>query len=509
MGFSLVVGQRWRWGGTALRRWNPNKSRNYSAPQRPSASAPDCDPRHTSGVPPLVADPGNGRYIEFLSRLLREYPMRQLHRSLPLALAAAFLAGCAAGTGANQVAPNDIPALEAQVAERPGDGVLMTRLGVAYYTQRNWTRARDVLGAAVVLDRSNYRGLVYLGLTYEELGQLDSARASYTQARLRARGNRQRGELDNRLQLLTHKEIQVAARSALAQESTLSQTAPEANTIAVFPFRYMGTNEEMRPLERGIAQLIVADLGKVRSLKLLEREQVQALVDEMRLAESGRVDPATGARSGRLLRAQNVVQGSIQEPAPETIQLDASAINSVNASVAASGSAGGAMEQLLDAQKQIVFLLLDRLGVQVTPAERSALEERATRDLQAFLLYSRGLAAEDAGDFAGAAGLFNQAASRDPSFRDAGSRAASASSMSSASSASADQMAGGDVPGGDGVTRELADAILPSTGSLSENRSDPGSLPPGDRPSLPESQGNDNVIPGVLTGTVIIIIPRP
>lgn len=434
--------------------------------------------------------------------------MPQLQRPLSFALAAALLSGCAAGTGANQVAPNDVPALEAQAAERPNDGVLLTRLGVAYYGQKNWTRARDVLNAAVVLDRSNYRGLVYLGLSYEELGQLDLARATYTQARLRARGDRQRGELDNRLQLLTHKEIQVAARAALAQEATLSQTPPETNTIAVFPFRYLGTNEEMRPLERGIAQLIVGDLGKVGSLKLLEREQVQALVDEMQLAASGRVDPATGARSGRLLRAQNVVQGSIQEPTPESVQLDANAINSVTASVAATGSAGGAMEQLLDAQKQVVFQLLDRLGIAVTPAERQALDERPTRDLQAFLLYSRGLAAADAGDFGAAASLFGQAAARDPSFRDAGRRAAASSSMSAASSTPGDQMSGiGDQDTEPGAMRDLADAINPSTGSGSDLRSDPLSVPPVQRPGLPESEGD--VILGVLTGTIIIIIPRP
>ncbi|MEO6066585.1 MAG: tetratricopeptide repeat protein [Gemmatimonadota bacterium] len=436
--------------------------------------------------------------------------MPQFHRSLPLAFAVALLAGCSAGMGANQVAPNDTPALEAQVAQRPTDGVLLTRLGVAYYGQKNWTRARDVLQAAVVLDRSNYRGLIYLGLSYEELGQLDSARATYTQARLRARGNRQRTELDNRLQLLTHKEIQVAARAALAQEATLSQTPPEANTIAVFPFRYVGTNEDLRPLERGIAQLIVADLGKVGSLKLLEREQVQALVDEMQLASSGRVDPATGARSGRILRAQNVVQGSIQEPAPETIQLDASAINSVSSSVSATGSAGGTMQQLLDAQKQVVYQLIDRLGIALTPAERTSLEERPTKDLQAFLLYSRGLAAEDAGDFAAAANLFNQAAQRDPSFRDAGSRASASQSMSAASSTPGDQMAGtGDQGSEPGSIRELADAINPSTGSQTDTRSDALTVPPVQRPGLPESQGQDNVIPGVLNGTIIIIIPRP
>lgn len=436
--------------------------------------------------------------------------MPQLPRSIPLTLAVALLGGCAAGISGNRVAPNDVPALEAQAQQRPTDGVLLTRLGVAYYGQHNWERARDALKAAVALDASNYRGLVYLGLTYEELGALDSARASYTQAQLRARGNRQRTELSNRLQLLTHKEITQAAKSALAQESTLSQTPPLANTIAVFPFRYVGTDSTMIPLERGIAQLVVADLGKVHSIKLLEREEVQALVDEMRLASSGRVDPATGARSGRLLRAQNVVQGSIQEPSADNIQLDANAINSVNASVAATGSAGGTMDKLLDAQKDLVLQLLDRLGVVVTPAERTALEERPTKNLQAFLLYSRGLAAEDNGDFAGAANLFGQASQMDPSFHDAGTHAAASQSMSSASGTSGEEMAGADQGGAGGASsRELADAINPSNGSQTDIHSDVGGNPPGLRPGLPESQGNDNVIPGVLTGTIIIIIPRP
>ena len=436
--------------------------------------------------------------------------MRRFHQTLPLAFTVTLLGGCAAGTAGNRVAPNDVPALEAQAQQRPTDGVLLTKLGVAYYGQHNWERARDALKAAVALDAANYRGLVYLGLTYEELGALDSARASYTQARLRARGNRQRGELDNRLLLLTHKEISQAAKAALAQESTLSQTPPEANTIAVFPFRYLGTDTTMIPLERGIAQLVVADLGKVHSLKLLEREEVQALVDEMKLAESGRVDPATGARSGRILRAQNVVQGSIQQPDAADIQLDANAINSVNANVAATGSAGGAMDKLLDAQKDLVLQLLDKLGVAITPAERTSLEERPTRNLQAFLLYSRGLAAQDNGDFAGAASLFGQAARMDPGFRDAGTRAAASQSMSSASNTPAEQVAGpGDQGPGGGNTRELADAINPSAGSLTDLHADPGAQPPGLRPGLPESQGNDNVIPGALNGTIIIIIPRP
>ena len=433
--------------------------------------------------------------------------MRMLHRSSPLIVAAILLAGCAAGTGSTEVSPTDLAAMEAEVQRRPTDGNLLTRLGVGYYGQKNWDRARDAFKSAVAVDANNYRAMVYLGLTYEELGALDSARATYGAARSKARGNRQRTELDNRLQLLTHKELQAAARLALAQESTLSQQAPQSNTIAVFPFRYLGTNEEMKPLERGIAQLVVADLGKVSSLKLLEREQVQALVDEMKLAESGRVDPATGARSGRILRAQNVVQGSIQETGNDGVQLDANAVNSTTAAVSATGSAEGEMDKILDSQKEVVFELLDRLGVQITPAERQALEERPTRDLQAFLLYSRGLTAEDNGDFGSAANLFGQAAARDPSFRDAGGRAASSAAAASASTTPANQMAGGEETGGN--MRQLADGMNPSLGSMTDQGGDPLSDPPDRRSGLPESQGQDIVIPSVLTGTIIIVIPRP
>ena len=175
--------------------------------------------------------------------------MRQLHRSSPLIVAAILLSGCAGGTGNSGVSPTDMPALEAEVQAHPTDGNRLTKLGVGYYGQKNWERARDAFKAAIAVDANNYRAIVYLGLTYEEMGALDSARATYGVARTKAKGDRQKTELDNRLQLLTHKELQAAARVALAQESTLSQQAPTANTIAVFPFRYLGTNEAMRPLE--------------------------------------------------------------------------------------------------------------------------------------------------------------------------------------------------------------------------------------------------------------------
>ncbi|MEP0546712.1 MAG: hypothetical protein ABJF88_07265, partial [Rhodothermales bacterium] len=60
------------------------------------------------------------------------------------------------------------------------------------------------------------------------------------------------------------------------------------------------------------------------------------------------------------------------------------------------------------------------------------IERVPTRDLQAFLAFSRGLQEEDAGDFAAAAAAFAQAAALDPGFELAATRAGEAAALSSA-----------------------------------------------------------------------------
>jgi len=70
----------------------------------------------------------------------------------------------------------------------------------------------------------------------------------------------------------------------------------------------------------------------------------------------------------------------------------------------------------------------------LTPAEQVAISERPTRDIQAFLLYSRGLETADRGDFTAAAGFFGAAAQRDPSFGAAAQQAAESQAAQAAGS---------------------------------------------------------------------------
>jgi TolB-like protein len=438
-----------------------------------------------------------------------------------LAAGVVLSTGCGGGAPPAQPAPADVSSLEAEYARNPKDAGLATRVGIAYYNAKQYDKARDVFRSALALGESNYPARVYLGLTFEELGQLDSARVAYTKASAQTSDAKRRGEIQDRLTLLTKKELQAAAKAALADESRLSTQPPTENAVAVFPFRYVGANQDLTPVGRGLTQLMITDLSKVTRLRLLEREQVQALVDEMALNDAGKTDARTGARSGRMLRASRVVQGSLQDvPGKTQIKLDASVVNATNASVVASGTASDQLQQLFAMQKQVLMGMIQQMGITLSPAEQRALSERPTADLQAFLAYSRGLEAEDRGDWKGAEAGYSAAVARDPNFRAAKDKQAAAQTVAATQQTSASELAGAggggpETPSSGTNTRWaiLRDGVLntsPSTGSTVVTRTgQPVSRTPGTRPDLPEATNQDGGPGNGLTGTIIIIITRP
>jgi tetratricopeptide (TPR) repeat protein len=435
----------------------------------------------------------------------------------------ATLAGCAGGgAGTTQLSPADVSALEAQRAQHPTDPDLNLRLAKVYYAANRYADARKALAIVLTQQPTNRVAQTYLGLSYEGMEQFDSARTVYT-ALLSARPSGEVGRLVNgRLTLLARKELHAAARASLAHETELSRTPPDPNTVAVFPFRYTGQDSTLRPLERGLAALVVSDLSHVRRLRLVERERLQALIDEMKLAASGRVDPATGARSGHLVGAGQVVQGQYQDAPGTNIRLDATMVRAGDAQIAASGSGRDPLSQLFDLEKSVVFQLLTKTGVPISPAESIAISERPTKDLQAFLLYSRGLESQDRGDFRAAAADFRAAAQRDPTFQAAAQQSQSSEAASSASSTPDNTLAAvvgggtglpssGPTSGGTlGALQQGINTTVPSGTTISDQVGNNPVTEPRTDPvcEAANCQGLPKGGPALI-GTIIIIIKRP
>jgi len=445
-------------------------------------------------------------------RLTHAMP-RVAARHRALGLAGLLAAGaCAGAPGPAAPTPADIPALEARRAQSPDDPAANLRLGEAYYTAQRYQDARQALARTLLHQSDNTEAQIYLGYTYEGLGQFDSARTVYQRLEAAKPSGAARRLLQGRLALVERHQMIYDARQALAHESTLVKTPPPPNTVAVMPFRYTGSDSTYRPLSRGLASLVVTDLSRVHSLRLVERDRLQALMDEMKLSESGRVDPATGARSGHLIGASTVVQGQYDVNATQ-IQVNATAVRTQDAQVASTGTGADRLQALFDVEKQVVFQLLAKLGIAITPAERVAISERPTHDLQAFLLYSRGLAAQDQGDFAGATQAFQAAVQRDPGFGAAAAAAQSSQQAQSASTASAST-----VVAAAGIGAGPTTSLVLSDGVNAANPTGAGSLAPssGPTPNIPATRttGPCEVTAcggqtSALLGTLIIVINRP
>jgi thioredoxin-like negative regulator of GroEL len=151
----------------------------------------------------------------------------------------------------------------------------------------------------------------YLGLIALERKDNERALALLQQyAREDPEGAAQR-EVPKTLTLLTSSQLQQEVASALEHEREVVASPPEPGSIAVHAFLNR-SGDAYRAMAKGLAAMIIADLAKVPGLKVLEREKVQLLLDEMKLGDAGLADPASAVRSGRLMRAEKVIVGNFE-----------------------------------------------------------------------------------------------------------------------------------------------------------------------------------------------------
>ena len=420
---------------------------------------------------------------------------------------------CAGGgpvrTGA--VTPADIPALQAQAQQQPSNAAVRLRLAAALMAAGRCDTATVVARAGQQLAPANAVGPLVIGGCQEKSGRYDLAFATYTDFATQHPQARGVSTVRAKAQIALRTQAEQTARQALASESTLTRQPPEPSTLAVLPVTISASDSTFRPLSRGLAELITSDLALVRSLRLLERIQIGALLDELKLGQSERGDPATAARVGRLLRAERMVQGVASITANGPVRLSASVVRG-DGSVRSGAQANGTFQQLLDLEKQLVINLAAQLGIQLTDAERQRILRQGPRNLAAFLAYSQGLDALDRGDYRAAAQAFSASVRADPNFQQAQQQ------QQAAEAAPAVEGGGDAVAAVDVAPQEAPPPPSPPTvGALesAKNETSPslGGVLTGNgnettQPELtPASQGINSVVQ--VSGIIRIIFKRP
>jgi TolB-like protein len=215
-----------------------------------------------------------------------------------------------------------------------------------------------------------------------------------------------------------------------AAASPADRSPPPPTTIAVLYFDYAGHDQTLEPLKKGLAQMLITDLAVVDTLRVVERERLQALLEEQKLAKSGKIDAGTAARIGKLLGARYLVLGSYFD-ALGAFRVDARIVSVETGEIVKSVGANGNADDFLGLEQKLADGLREATGklAQGTGGGRRAADAPAARpdrrvgpkpprrlNTETAVTYGRALVAMDDGDKKTARTLFRTVLTAQPDF---------------------------------------------------------------------------------------------
>jgi TolB-like protein len=174
-------------------------------------------------------------------------------------------------------------------------------------------------------------------------------------------------------------------------------------------------------LGRGLSQMLITDLVAVPGLRLVEREKVRYVLDELNLAKSGAVDPQTAAKVGKLLGAQALLFGGAMVNDGD-LRVSWRLVKVETGEILKAGNTDGEAKKLFDVEKKLALSLPEDLKIAVAPEVEKKIQNSDKPSLDAAMAYSEGLKHLDEGKTQLAYAKFEQAAKLDPKFSAAQNR---------------------------------------------------------------------------------------
>src|SRR5690242_16266176 len=80
-------------------------------------------------------------------------------------------------------------------------------------------------------------------------------------------------------------------------------------------------------LGKGIADLLINDMASNPSMRLVERDRIQSILQEQSLVQSKSIDPETAVKLGKLLGAQYMITGGFMSDSKGTLLVTSRVIN--------------------------------------------------------------------------------------------------------------------------------------------------------------------------------------
>ena len=153
----------------------------------------------------------------------------------------------------------------------------------------------------------------------------------------------------------------------------------------------------MEPLSKGLTDMLITELSKVEQLQVIERAQMQKLMEEMALGQSGVIDQKTAQQVGNLLGAQNILLGSFMHMFDGKMRIDVRMVEVETGLTLKAEEVTGKPKELSDLVKKLTTKVINNLDIKLTKADAKRLALTENESFEAAMYYAKGLEYEDAG----------------------------------------------------------------------------------------------------------------
>jgi len=209
--------------------------------------------------------------------------------------------------------------------------------------------------------------------------------------------------------------------SEVSQACLDTVQSPGIQTIAVINFdnTSIEDHEKLEPLEKGLAAFFLTDLNKISKLKIVEREKINYVIEELKRQGSIYFDQKTAVRVGKMLGAHTMVFGSFMKLDSRNMRVDARVVKTENGEILVAESEEGRPKDIFKLEKNLVMKITKALDIELNKEEKEEIEFGGTEFLDAATLFSKGLEYQDQFDYKNAYKCYEQALKMDPDYTEA------------------------------------------------------------------------------------------
>jgi len=167
-----------------------------------------------------------------------------------------------------------------------------------------------------------------------------------------------------------------------------------SKNIAVIPFTNITQDGSKDWIGAVFSETLTTKLGKVKSINLIEREQLSKILKELKFQYSGFVDEKTAIEVGKIYGIDIMVLGSFQIIG-DSLRASARFVDVQTGKIIDTAETTGNIQDIFKLQDEIAFSLLNSLNIVLKDIEKEEIKINPTENLTAYEWFAKGYKAYD------------------------------------------------------------------------------------------------------------------